>query len=485
VSHYKLSAPRLNNNVRISLASNKSVLQPPESCDTISKGYRCQPEISRLWGQYSPYFKVPSEISSNVPIGCEVTFVQVLSRHGGRDPTSGKSILYAETIDKIRTHVQDFDEDFKFLENYTYTLGADQLTAFGEQQMVMSGIDFFDRYKHLAVTSVSFIRASDQQRVVESAQRFSQGFHQARLGAKHSKDVEYAYDMVLISEESGSNNTLDHGLCTVFEASNSSSVAQSTFASTFIPAIRARLNDGLSGANLTDQDTIFLMDLCPFETVASSLGKPSDFCALFTHDEWKQYDYFQTLGKYYGYGPGSPLGPTQGVGFANELIARLTAQAVIDHTSSNTTLDSDPATFPLNRSLYADFGHDNDMTAFFAALGLYNSTPPLSTSKLMTIEEMRGYSAAWTVPFAARTFIEKMRCGGVEEEMVRVIVNGRVLPLETCGGDTFGRCTLGRFIDSLSFAREGGHWDQCFAGEEGLVSIDGQPLNVNEDIATS
>ena len=437
-------------------------------CDSVDEGYQCQPEISHHWGQYSPYFKAPSSISPETPAECEITFAQVLSRHGGRDPTLAKSILYAKLINKIKTRAQKFDGDFAFLANYTYSLGADQLTAFGEQQMVMSGIHFFDRYAKIAAQSAPFIRASGEQRVIESAQKFGLGYHQAKIAAGNSEDGQYPYNIVAISEQPGSNNTLNHGLCTAFETSDTGHIAQSKFASTFIPSIKTYLNEGLSGANLTDEETLFLMDLCPFETVADSTGRPSSFCVLFTRDEWRQYDYYQTLGKYYGYGSGNPLGPTQGVGFVNEIIARLTGNTVDDHTSSNTTLDKDPATFPLHRAIYADFGHDNDMTAVLAALDVYNITQPLSTSHPMTIEAMNGYSAAWTVPFAARIYFEKLQCDGTKEEMIRVLVNGRVLPLESCAGDSLGRCTLSKFIDSLSFARTGGHWDQCFTKQESL-----------------
>ena len=337
--------------------------------------------------------------------------------------------------------------------------------------MVNSGTAFFTRYKALGLQSVPFVRASGQERVIDSAERFNQGFHQAKIFAGSSEDKQYPYDIIMIPEEPGSNNTLDHGLCTAFEETNHnvSRIAQSSFASTFIPSIRDRLNAALTGANLTDQDSIFLMDLCPFETIASITGRPSPFCNLFSQAEWKKYDYYLTLGKYYGYGPGNPLGPTQGTGYVNELVARLTGKAVRDHTSVNQTLDSDPTTFPLDKTLYADFSHDNDMTAVFAALGLYNNTPKLSTSDMMTVEDMKGYSAAWTVPFAARAFIEKMDCEGAEEEMVRVLVNGRVIPLEMCGGDEMGRCGIGAFVEGLTFAREGGRWDMCFidgAGEK-------------------
>ena len=436
----------------------------PDSCDTVYQGYQCNPYISHSWGQYSAYFNVPTEIPSDVPPGCHITFAQILSRHGGRDPTLRKSTLYAETVDKIKAQVQDFRGEFSFLADYSYTLGVDKLTAFGAQQMVNSGSAFFTRYKELGSRSAPFIRASGQQRVIDSAERFGHGFHHAKTFAGGSEDTQYPYDIIIIPEEPGSNNTLEHGLCTAFEETNHnvSRIAQDAFASTFMPFITDRLNTALPSANLTDQDSLFLMDLCPFETIASITGTPSPFCNLFSHAEWKKYDYYQTLGKYYGYGPGNPLGPTQGIGFVNELVARLTGKAVRDHTSVNQTLDSDPTTFPLNRTLYADFSHDNDITAVFAALGLYSNTPKLSTSHIMTVEDMKGYSAAWTVPFAGRAFIEKMNCEGVEEEMVRVLVNGRVIPLGTCGGDELGRCGIGEFVESLAFAKEGGWWDMCF-----------------------
>jgi len=173
-------------------------------------------------------------------------------------------------------------------------------------------------------------------------------------------------------------------------------------------------------------------------------------------------DIVQTLNKYYGYSFGNPLGPTQGVGFANELIARLTSKPVHDVASINSTLDANPATFPLNRALYADFSHDNDMTAIFSALGLYNGTAALPNTTVIEAEQAGGYSAAWTVPFAARAYWEKLQCHGHWEEFVRVIVNDRVQPLTQCGGDRYGRCTLSAYVDSLGFAKSGGLWDQCF-----------------------
>ncbi|KAG9663824.1 acid phosphatase, partial [Aureobasidium melanogenum] len=189
----------------------------------------------------------------------------------------------------------------------------------------------------------------------------------------------------------------------------------------------------------------------------------SPFCSLFTETEWQDYGYYESLNKFYGYGAGNPLGPTQGVGFTNELITRLTKKPVIDNTSTNHTLDSNTTTFPLDRALYADFSHDNDLTAIFFAMGLYKSTSALSNTTLETAQQTNGYSAAYTVPFAARAYVEKLQCLGHREELVRVIVNDRVIPLHSCDADLLGRCKLSDFVDSLSFARSGGDWATCSA----------------------
>ncbi|KAF2674817.1 phytase [Microthyrium microscopicum] len=448
-----------------------TVVTGKSKCNTVQKGFNCQGELSHLWGQYSPWFSVKSEISPDIPEKCTVTFAQVLSRHGSRDPTAGATLKYAALIASTKTVVKSFPGKYAFLANYSYTLGADQLNHFGRQELINSGVKFYGRYKNLARKVSPFVRSASQERVVESAQKFAQGYHNALLKDKsHGKD-SYPYPIVVISEDSGSNNTLNHGLCTAFENGTVSvgDSAQKKWLSVFGPAIQKRLNNDLKGANYSLSDVVSFMDLCPFETVASPTGVLSSFCVLFTKDEWKAYDYYESLGKFYGYGPGNPLGPTQGVGFTNELIARLTNTAVQDHTSTNHTLDSSASTFPFDKShvLFADFSHDNDLTGILAALGVYNKTKPLSNSTIETAKQAGGYSASWTVPFASRIYFEKMTCGGKSsgksnEELVRVIVNDRVLPLEQCKGDKLGRCTLQNFVNSLSFARNGGLWNECF-----------------------
>lgn len=437
-----------------------------DSCDSAKNGFQCAPEISHSWGQYSPYYSVPSAASRSTPKGCHVTFAQVLSRHGARDPTASKTALYSAIIRRIHDNVRNYGKHYEFIKSYQYKLGADELSLFGQRQMVNSGIKFYKRYRHLTRDHSPYVRSAGKNRVVESALNWTQGFHETRRGdgQAHAPDA-FPYRVLVIPEDAGVNNTLSHGNCKAFEDGPVSEVgneAQRTWLDIFAPPIAEKLNRNLPGANLTLPEVIYFMDLCPFNTVADPNGRLSPFCHLFTRDEWHGYDYFQSLGKWYGYGNGNPLGPSQGVGFVNELVARLTGRPVVDETTTNSTLDGSDETFPLGKALYADFSHDNDMVGVMAALGLYNATAPLSKTSKASPKDTKGYAASWTVPFAARMYVEKMQCQGSDEELVRVLVNDRVIPLPSCGADVLGRCELGKFVDSLSFARAGGHWEQCF-----------------------
>lgn len=69
--------------------------------------------------------------------------------------------------------------------------------------------------------------------------------------------------------------------------------------------------------------------------------------------------HWQDLEKFYNTGYGNTLGPVLGVGYINELLARLTDRQVEDCTQTNSTLDGSEETFPYDKGVYADFSHDN------------------------------------------------------------------------------------------------------------------------------
>jgi hypothetical protein len=89
----------------------------------------------------------------------------------------------------------------------------------------------------------------------------------------------------------------------------SSDAETAIWANIYATPIAARLNAQAIGANLTPLDVTSLMALCAFESIANHARSP--FCALFTPEEYTQYEYFVDLGKYYKTGcvlyfPSSP-----------------------------------------------------------------------------------------------------------------------------------------------------------------------------------
>ena len=159
---------------------------------------------------------------------------------------------------------------------------------------------------------------------------------------------------------------------------------------------------------------------------------------------------------------GNPLGRVQGVGYVNELLARLTGSPVEDRTQTNSTLDSSPVTFPLDRTVYADFSHDNQMVAIYGALGLVPQTSHPNPTKA---DPQRTWVVSRLVPFSGRMVTEKLRCFEAETpgDFVRILINDAVQPLDFCDlGDGF--CELEAFVESQTYARSngGGDFDKCF-----------------------
>ena len=148
------------------------------------------------------------------------------------------------------------------------------------------------------------------------------------------------------------------------------------------------------------------------------------------------------------------------MGYINELIARLTDSPVRDNTQTNRTLDSDPSTFPLGRTFYADFSHDNQMVAIYSAMGLFRQTKDLNVTR---IDRRRTWVASRLVPFSAQLVTERLDCFG--ESFVRILVDDAVQGLSFCGASNDGLCQLDAFVASQGYATSdgSGEFEKCFS----------------------
>ncbi|KAH6908140.1 phytase [Coprinopsis sp. MPI-PUGE-AT-0042] len=430
-------------------------------------------EIQYLWGPYSPWH--PAEQYSPPPEGCTINQVNIIQRHGARYPTVGANERIRNAVNKLQSASEYLDPRLSFLEHYEYTLGIADLVPFGAFQSAEAGAETFERYHNLVSLEhrgLPFVRASGSDRVIDSATNWTAGFTAA------SDNVFEPRLSVILSEQL--NDTLQDGMCP--EAGTPDEQTE-IWVDIFAAPIAERLNQVAPGANLSAGDAASVIPLCAFETLAQERLSP--FCALFSPEEFQEYEYLMDLEKYYNRGYGQRLGPVQGVGYINELLARLTGQPVQDNTQTNRTLDQSPRTFPLDRTIYADFSHDNLMVAVFAAMGLFKQTGHLDPEKP---DSARTWIASRLVPFSSRMTVERMQCEfgaqrstlsrvsgslrtrgeakGEGEMYVRVLVNDAVQPLEFCDGDSQGLCRLEAFVESQSYARNDGDGDfeMCFSG---------------------
>ncbi|KAF8967497.1 phytase [Flammula alnicola] len=425
------------------------------------------PIIQQSWASYTPYFSVKPYTPP--PSDCSITqashkfhrsrshFILQIQRHGARFPTSGATTRIVAAVQKLQSATHYTDSRLNFLHNYTYTLGKDDLVPFGAFQSEEAGQGAYERYSSLiSQENLPFVRASGSDRVVDSATNWTLGFSLA------SNHVFNPVLSVILPENL--NDTLDDNMC---PNAGSSDEQTAIWTAIYGAPIAQRLNSKAPGANLTAADISNLIPICPFESVANDVTSP--FCALFTAEEFGQFEYFGDLDKFYGTGYGQALGPVQGVGYINELLARLTGTPVRDNTQTNRTLDASPITFPLDRTLYADFSHDNQMAAIYAAMGLFRQPQSLDPAQPAP---KRTWITSHLTPFSARMVTERLSCTvrgmgktAGKQSFVRIFVNDALQPLDFCGGDQSGRCTLSAFVQSQAYARNDGEGDfeKCFS----------------------
>jgi len=185
--------------------------------------------------------------------------------------------------------------------------------------------------------------------------------------------------------------------------------------------------------------------------------------------EWAE---FISPTDYYDFGFGNPTGRAEGIGYVQELIARLEHQLISSPNSSvNSTLDSSLSTFPLDQKFYADFTHDDIIISVLTALSLdYLRDPPTLTQFPPNLNQT--FIISHLTPFGANLETETIGCASQSPEpirasrvqytptqygynpenatykFIRMRLNNGILPLNTIRGGACGDANSGR-VDGM------------------------------------
>ncbi|KAG6856723.1 hypothetical protein H0H87_001323 [Tephrocybe sp. NHM501043] len=148
-------------------------------------------------------------------------------------------------------------------------------------------------------------------------------------------------------------------------------------------------------------------------------------------------------------------------------MARLTHTKIAEHNpATNSTLDDNPITFPLDDSLYVDATHETVILNIITALNLTNfaESSPLPYTH---IPHKRAFEASKLVPFAANIQFQLLECTSIPGPQIRVIINDGVTPLtgiRGCPEQRDGMCPADTFVKAQQELLAETDWDYACRG---------------------
>ncbi|KXL48978.1 MAG: hypothetical protein FE78DRAFT_96920 [Acidomyces sp. 'richmondensis'] len=364
-----------------------------------------------------------------------------------------------------------FTSPVVFLNSYEYQMGESYLTGIGADTEFTSGTTFWNCYGRTLYNATPrqlqynasypngtarpkpLLRTTSQSRIENSEIPWALGFFGPSFYSTPMPGLESfmnggLFD-VIIPEGGTENKTL--------------------------AAYDSCFEDGLQSAYLGDEGLFFFnICLCIWRTPQN---RRTDFCGLFTLEEWMGFEQTLDIEYYYDYSFGSPTGRSQRLGCQQELLARLTNQYItISNSSVNTSLDNNAADFPLGHRFYADFSHDHIIISVLTSMSLdyLREAPSLQQDPP---DLSRHFVLSRLTPFGARLVIEVVGCAeanptamrehrtyyhptsygykpaDAQHKFIRMRLNNGILPFDTirggfCEGRTDGMCAMNHFLAS-------------------------------------
>jgi acid phosphatase len=301
----------------------------------------------------------------------------------------------------------------------------------GTLESFTTGVRLRTRYKHLLSKTVSSnpehpvqFWASDSQRVIDTARHFALGFFGIDYQAKNTAELE------VISEHSSLGaDTLTPGRTCLnnkkdkVEGQKKGYDLMGKYRASYIPPIRTRLMDQI-GMNFTDQNIYAMQEMCGFETTVR--GR-SDWCDVFTQDEFLAFEYARDLLHYYRAGPGQKYAASMGWLWLN--------------ATTNLLLEG-PAVGPL----FFSFVHDGDIAPMITALDIINDEEHLPITH---IPHDRKWRKSQVSPMGGRIIFELLSCRAKNTpglaKFVRLNINDGITAIPDCQSGPGRSCPLAQF----------------------------------------
>ncbi|KAE8845886.1 hypothetical protein PTNB73_01867 [Pyrenophora teres f. teres] len=382
------------------------------------------------------------------PDGCEVIQVHMMARHAERYPTRKAGKAQNAVFQRMKASNKTFTGNLSFFNNWTLYWTCDQtdleqLTSTGPFAGTLSsfttGVRLRTRYQHLLthaktshpITPTTFW-ASNSSRVIQTAKHFASGF----FGLDYT--TTRTANLSVISEHSSlGGNTLTPGRTCLANKRDEHNGQRNgyrlaaQYRATYMPPIRERLLNQ-TDMYFSDQEIYAMQEMCGFETTVR--GR-SDWCNVFTKEEFLSFEYARDLLHYYRAGPGLRYGVSMGWLWVN--------------ATTNLLVEGPEKVGPL----YFSFVHDGDIAPMLAALDIINDPHPLP---LTHIPHDRKWRKSQVSPMGGRIIFELLSCSintpttsasTPKERFVRLNINDGITAIPDCNSGPGQSCSLAQFAE--------------------------------------
>ncbi|KAF8472654.1 multiple inositol polyphosphate phosphatase [Kalaharituber pfeilii] len=379
----------------------------------------------------------------DVPKGCKVDMVHMMSRHGERYPTQSAGERMITLVNRIKSSQQQKKGSLAFLNNWDYFSHAPQrhfehLTTTGPYagslEIFGTGVKLRTRYQHLwndttAYPPPTVFWASECDRVVNTARYFGMGF----FGLGYEKSGIAKLEIISEAEDRGGDTLTPGETCKRYNEDpvNGHDLGVKKleeYRSTYLGKISKRLEKENPGFNFTDSEIYSMQEMCGFETTVRGSSK---WCDVFTEDEWLKFEYARDVIHYYRTGPGNPYARAMGWLWVNA-----TANLIQKGPNAGT--------------VFFSFVHDGDIVPMLASLGLFDDKIDLPVDH---IYKNRRWKTSQIVPMGGRIVFERMTCEAISKHkksqdgiFVRFNVNDGIVALPGCDSGPGNSCPLDQFI---------------------------------------
>ncbi|KAJ1972503.1 hypothetical protein H4R34_005389 [Dimargaris verticillata] len=402
---------------------------------------------------------------------CTLAQVQVVSRHGSRNPADDNIAKYQALLSRLQVHWKAQlaqDPSLAWLQDYAleYETGGNSLTIAGRRDLHQLAQRIYRRYQAFwdglgrpsnAYPGHWHVTSSNTNRTIESANIFMNQLNDAiaaHTDARPSFSPHYRFDITMRPDD-----TLFHPSeqCPYWNEAYHSQRSQdyidreqALMEKRFFGQVRAHLTATLRGFDLANDDIVHLYDMCGYENVNYPQAK-GGICSLFAREvaDTGLLEYWRDIWRYNKYGPGIIQGPSRTLAcpMFRQLLQEM--QRCRQPTTRTSVME------PCNQGRFW-FGHSSIIFLLSNVLQLDYKVEPLMGSASQAFMHSRVYKASWIAPFSANLVFELYRCGSASTGdgpalQFRVWRNEQPFRphLASCDPET-GFCHVDKVLDELS-----------------------------------